>query len=55
MRDGLVLNFSDRTFAELCREALHVDIDDSRWDVQAVGGGIRSTTAHPDHTGRANS
>ena len=34
MRDGFVLNFSNRTFAELFREAFQVDIDDTRWEVQ---------------------
>ena len=34
MWGGFVLNFSNRTFAELFREELQVNIDDPRWEVQ---------------------
>ena len=34
MGNGFVLNFSNRTFAELFREKLQVDIDNSRWEAQ---------------------
>ena len=35
MGDGFVLNFSNRTFADLVREELQVDLDDPRWEAQA--------------------
>jgi len=34
MWGGFVLNFSNRTFAELFREEPQVNIDDPRWEVQ---------------------
>ena len=34
MWGGFVPNFSNRTFAELFREKLQVNIDDPRWEVQ---------------------
>ena len=40
MGDGFVLNFSNRTFAELFREELQVNIDDRRWEIQGEGKAI---------------
>ena len=34
MWDGFVLNFSNRTFAELFREKLQVNVDGPCWEVQ---------------------
>ena len=34
MEDGVVLKFSDRTFAEFFQEQLGIDIDDSHWKAQ---------------------
>ena len=34
MGGSFVLNFANRTFAELFREEFQVDIDDPRWQVQ---------------------
>ncbi len=39
--DGFVLNFSNRTFADLVREELQVDIDDPRWEAQGGSKAIR--------------
>ena len=35
MGDSFVLNFSNRTFADLFREELQVDIVDPRWEARA--------------------